>query len=197
MGKFTFIKRPFIWLGRFRHRCGYGVHSPSAFDFITGLIYEKLPYYAYGEIESKHPSSTRNRRINRLLFRLTNRYQPVTVVDIGPRSTAEYYIRAAKKDITYLTVSQYNDLSLSDDPDLLYIHDMETHLVEKCLEHSISFMKENSVMVIAGIKKNKSMKLLWEKITKDDRVSITFDLYDLGILFFDHSKIKQNYIVNF
>ena len=26
---------------------------------------------------------------------------------------------------------------------------------------------------------------------------ITFDLYDLGIIFFDKTKIKQDYIVNF
>ena len=29
------LKRPFIWLSRFRHRCGYGVHSPFAFNLIT------------------------------------------------------------------------------------------------------------------------------------------------------------------
>ena len=26
------LKRPFIWLSRFRHRCGYGVHSPFCFQ---------------------------------------------------------------------------------------------------------------------------------------------------------------------
>ena len=34
------LKRPFIWLRRFRHRCGYGVHSPFAFNLITQVIYE-------------------------------------------------------------------------------------------------------------------------------------------------------------
>ena len=45
------IKRPFIWLSRFRYRCGYGVHSPFAFSLITDVIYEKMPYYAYSSLK--------------------------------------------------------------------------------------------------------------------------------------------------
>lgn len=41
------------------------------------------------------------------------------------------------------------------------------------------------------------MKALWKKIQQDDRTGITFDLYDLGIVFFDRTKIKQHYLVNF
>ena len=41
------LKRPFIWLSRFRHRCGYGVHSPFAFNLITQVIYEYTPFYKY------------------------------------------------------------------------------------------------------------------------------------------------------
>ena len=47
------IKRPFIWLSRFRHRCGYGVHSPFAFSLITDVIYEKMPYYAYSSLKEE------------------------------------------------------------------------------------------------------------------------------------------------
>ena len=32
-----------IWLVRFRHRKGYGVHSPFAFGYITRTIYAPLP----------------------------------------------------------------------------------------------------------------------------------------------------------
>ena len=44
------LKRPFIWLSRFRHRCGYGVHSPFAFNLITQVIYESTPYYKYKDL---------------------------------------------------------------------------------------------------------------------------------------------------
>ena len=51
--------------------------------------------------------------------------------------------------------------------------------------------------VIEGIRYTKKMKALWKKIQQDDRTGITFDLYDLGIVFFDRTKIKQHYLVNF
>lgn len=35
------LKRPFIWLSRVRHRCGYGVF-PFAFELITCLSTRKL-----------------------------------------------------------------------------------------------------------------------------------------------------------
>ncbi len=35
--------RTFVWFIRFRHRKGYGVHSPFAFGYITRTIYAPLP----------------------------------------------------------------------------------------------------------------------------------------------------------
>ena len=54
-----------------------------------------------------------------------------------------------------------------------------------------------SVFVVQGICYSKKMKTLWNQLKEDERVGVTFDLYDLGLLFFDKTKIKQHYIVNF
>ena len=40
-------RHPVVWLRRFRHRCGYGVHSPFAFQLIRGVVYERGEFYAY------------------------------------------------------------------------------------------------------------------------------------------------------
>jgi hypothetical protein len=84
------IKRPFIWLSRFRYRCGYGVHSPFAFSLITDVIYEKMPYYAYSSLKKEQKKMIRERgwtkgsqKVNRFLFRLVNRVQPDTIIEVG------------------------------------------------------------------------------------------------------------------
>ncbi|GAE22340.1 hypothetical protein JCM10003_1921 [Bacteroides pyogenes JCM 10003] len=94
------LKRPFIWLSRFRHRCGYGVHSPFAFGLITDVVYERRPYYAYANLESEEKERRRKEgrikghvKVNRLLFRLVNRIQPGTIVEVGPLSVASLYMQ--------------------------------------------------------------------------------------------------------
>ena len=56
---------------RWRHRRGYGIHSPWAFALVTGVIYEKGEYYQYADLPKD--------RDVRLLFRLANDFQPKTV----------------------------------------------------------------------------------------------------------------------
>ena len=51
----------------------------------------------------------------------------------------------------------------------------------------------NSLFVVHGICYSKAMKNLWKQLQNDERVGITFDLYDVGLLFFDTTKIKQHY----
>lgn len=203
MSKLLLLKKPLIWIKRFRHRCGYGVHSPFAFNFITNIIYEKTLYYAYTDIEEnkakKYPFESK--KLNRLLFRLVNWSQPKTIVDVGGnQSNSPYYLKAAKKGAEYISVTDISTLnSIKDLPiDFLYIHyNNHAEFAKEVFYRSIEHITEKSVFVIQGIRYSQAMKKLWSDIINEDKVGITFDLYDAGIILFDKSKIKQQYIVNF
>ena len=95
------LKRPFIWLYRFRHRCGYGVHSPFAFNLITHVIYESTAYYKYEELakaqkqlelEKDKRWKYESKKVKRLLFRLVNYTQPETIVDAGTLAASALYL---------------------------------------------------------------------------------------------------------
>lgn len=203
------LKRPFIWLSRIRHRCGYGVHSPFAFELITCLIYEKAPYYAYKELEAEEKKQKRNhgkgwksesRKVKRLLFRLVNRVQPDTIVDAGVPSSSSLYLQSGKATADYTFASELSELFLEAGVpvDLLYIHKAkDPSFVEEVFRICAARSTQQSVFVIGGIHYSGAMKQLWKRLKTDDKVGITFDLYDVGILFFDKTKIKQHYIVNF
>ena len=201
------IKRPFIWLSRFRYRCGYGVHSPFAFSLITDVIYEKMPYYAYASLEKEQKRLVRERgyssgsqKVNRFLFRLVNKVQPATIVEVGRPSVASLYLQSAKPSAEYLFASDLSELFLDTDVpvDFLYLNDYRNpELLEKVFDICVRRTTLKSVFVVHGICYSKEMKALWKRLQEDERVGITFDLYDLGLLFFDKTKIKQHYIVNF
>ena len=94
------IRRPWIWLSRFRQRKGYGVHSPFAYSFIRGVVLETSAYYAYADLAPLHPWWVRWFRLypmecRRLLFRLANFAEPRTVVLRTEDEVAKKYIRAA------------------------------------------------------------------------------------------------------
>ena len=82
------FSNPLVWLVRIRHRCGYGVHSPFAFRFLTGVVYERTPYYAYATLDPALPWGMRLRRKKglHLLLRLANWLQPQVVVAPGDAS---------------------------------------------------------------------------------------------------------------
>ncbi len=120
MGSVTLaLKRPFIWLRRFRHRCGYGVHSPFAFDLITRVIYEKAPYYKYKDLAEEEEKLApekgvcweyESRKVKRLLFRLVNYARPDTLVDFGTLSASSLYLKAGKEGADYLSASSLSEL---------------------------------------------------------------------------------------
>lgn len=204
MSKIQFFKRPFIWLIRFRNRCGYGVHSPFAFDLITNVFYEKRAYYAYDRLMQQEKkmsvSADVSLKVKRLLFRMVNRIQPALLIDAGDTSVTSLYLQAAKKEIEYrkVTTSASCQLGIEEKIDLLYIHKYKDpsfveELFNKCLPHT----HEHTVFIVEGICYSRKMKLLWKEFRKNEKVFITFDLYDLGILYFDSQKNKQHYIVNF
>lgn len=87
----------------------YGVHSPFAFSLITDVIYEKMPYYAYSSLKKEQKKMIRERgwtkgsqKVNRFLFRLVNRVQPDTIIEVGRPSSTTLYLQSAKPSASYL-----------------------------------------------------------------------------------------------
>lgn len=203
------LKRPFIWLRRFRHRRGYGVHSPFAFNFITNVIYERTSYYKYDELLVSQKEQAKQKdcgwdyetgKVKRLLFRVVNYCQPVTIVDAGCLSASSLYLKAAKEGADYTAAADLSELFLEADApvDFLYVHDYRRpEFVEEVFNLCASRSTQRSVFVVEGIRYTPSMMALWKRLVRHERAGITFDLYDLGIVFFDKTKNKQDYIVNF
>lgn len=202
----AFFRRLWNWCKRFRYRCGYGVHSPSDFFLITSVVYESLPYYAYRELESSfslESSSFYRRKVNRLLFRLVNYFQPAYLVNVaGEDDLAFRYMKAA------CTSMKTNNVRVHDMKKTLQavenikgcvdmLHVGNTPFYSEVVEKMIPYMNTDACMIVGGIYTSEEKKKWWKQLKNDERVRITFDLYDIGIVLFDPKRYKQNYIVNF
>ena len=72
------------WLARWWQNMGFGIQSPTDFAFLHDVIREKMPYYAYDDIESSYPHATqRELRVRKLIFRVRNAFphEKVEVID--------------------------------------------------------------------------------------------------------------------
>lgn len=196
------LKRPVVWLMRFRHRCGYGVHSPFAFSFITDVVYEKTAYYCYAPLSEQTERLRRtdaamaqriSQRVGRLLFRIANYRQPRTIVALGRPSMAADYMQCARRSAAVCRSAE----ALPPEADLLFVDCDSADEAARQIEATSGHLNAESILVLMGIHRSAAMKHLWQQLKESQQSGITFDLYYLGIVFLDHDKIKQHYIVNF
>ena len=167
-----------VWIRRFRHRQGYGVHSPFAFHFLQDIVYEKAPYYAYRELDSHLVWSQRlrQRRGLRLLFRLSNYAQPHRL--LLPQGTALEALYLQEGCRSALLCQE----ATGADRTLCYLKHPD--------EDVLNALNNDSVLVLDDLHHNRQ----W---FRDLKAVVKFDLYDLGIAFFNPKYNEQYYIVNF
>ena len=77
------------------------------------------------------------------------------------------------------------------------LHVGNTPFYSEVVEKMIPLMNADACMIVGGIHASEEKKNWWKQLKNDERVRITFDLYDIGIILFDPKRYKQNYIVNF
>jgi hypothetical protein len=164
-----------VWLSR-AHRClGFGIQSPTDFQFVREVVNEHSPYYAYEELGMS--DSWHRRRLGKLYFRLANRFQPYYIID---KVGASDYLKAGCRKAVVDRQARQVELAI-----VSTVADAQSLL---------TLCNDRSVIVVEGIWRQKS---LWKQLVSDNRVRISFDLYYCGILMFDSKRTKQHYIINF
>ena len=171
----TQLRRWLVWLSRIHHCRGFGIQSPTDYDFVRYIVNEHWSYYAYDDLTE---SDWLRQKLGRLYFRLSNWRQPnFMIVD-----NYQKYWQAGCKKTKFLSDIETVELVRID------INDKD--LWDKML----SLSNEHSVIVVEGIWHNTPR---WRSMISDARVSITFDLYYCGIILFEKKRYKHHYTINF
>lgn len=176
---------PLVWLRRFRKRRGYGVHSPFAFNFITDVVYERWPYYAYRQLDLLHPQwvcrlRLRPVKLSRLLFRIANYAHPRRACILGGTPIAKASLQAA------VPSAQWTDSLSSPSFDFIYLDAPNADV--------LLYTHPDTVLVLDNLQTHLPF---WQQLLSDQRVAISFDLYDVGIVMFNKRLNRKDYIVNF
>ena len=172
------FRLPWIWLRRFRKRRGYGVHSPFAYQFLQQVVFERLPFYAQKGLDKKLNwcEKARKKKVCHLLFRLSNYVQPESLYMPQGAGMEYEYLQAGCKRAQLQTALKHKGKTLC--------------LLKSPDEDVCKYLDEESVLVLDNLHRHKKWFATLPAI-------VTFDLYDIGIAFFNPKHNKQHYIINF
>ena len=196
--------RSLRWLRRFRKRCGYGIHSPFAYNLVSGVIYEKGEYYCYEQLSSQRTkeNAVLREKDDRLLFRLIIHCSPVNGFVICPKIgiTADYFrAGCSKADWQFLQPDALNTLpellAHTKSIDFIYIDDAKH--TQRILNMVLPYVHDHTLIIIHHIRHNSALFEIWQLLLQQPAVRVSFDLHDFGLVYFEHRLNKENYIINY
>lgn len=191
------VQRYLHWLRRIKYCRGFGVQSPSAYRFIRYVINEHYPYYAYDELRKEMPrldSLTRKRM--ELYFRVANFRQASLWLDFCERNDViATYVGRGCHATQVRRITDLQQITADDRIEVLRI--CPTAGSEAVLEAALQQADDRTIFIIEDIGYNDTAKRMWQKLLESDITSVSYDLYYLGIAFFDRKRYKANYVVNF
>lgn len=193
------IKALVVWLQRMKHIQGFGIQSPSAFSFDRKVINDHTSYPIYAELKRVGNTLTAvERKKARLLYRI-NRFAEADRFCFYPTKLLAYesYIKAACEKTLVEEAKMLGEESESTAPDesVVYFLTVGEHC-QAFYERLRTIINSESFVIVDDIKRNAETRAFWQQILDDECVSFSFDLYHIGIAFFD-KRPKQNYIINF
>jgi predicted O-methyltransferase YrrM len=239
----------------------HGIHSPFVFYIQHEIINEKIPFYAFDDIESvraklllsqqeikvkdlgagSQNDENKKLKINQiarrslkapkdaqLLFRLAYHFKPKSILELGTSLgiTTAYLAKACPsakiisiegapsvakvatvnlKKLNVFNVKQ--QVGAFEDELKPAINSLEkldfvffdgNHRYQSTLnyfESCLPLADENSIFIFDDIYWSKEMHSAWKKIKKHPAVTVTIDVYSMGIVFFKKDQAKEEFTV--
>ena len=161
-------------------------------------------------------------KVSSLLFRLANHVHPDTIIEVG--AGLSIYAMAiacpSAQSIAITTPEACNDAILqlsakyphveirSGDEmgifmqllckqqtlDLLHI--AHTPHYREVMDAALPYVTDRTLIIIEGIRDSKDKRMWWKSLQGSPQTGISYDLGDIGLLFFDRARHKDTYWIN-
>lgn len=213
------------WIRRKRNSLGFGVQSPNDFYFVQNVLREKMHYYGYRDLRDLQRSTASSagsypEEINRLLFRLANYAHPEVIVEVGTGSglsacamaIAHFFgqcITISERGGIDDVVSAFSQIVVEEGDEvdcfcqianrlgtIEMLHVAHTEHYQEVVDYALKHVCDRTLFVIEGIRDSKEKLDWWKSLQGCKPVSVSYDIGNLGLLFFDKHRHKTAYWVN-
>lgn len=181
------------------HRGGHGIHSPFLYQFVTQVLYNKLINKSARK-ETRNISGRYKTRYGRLFYKMSQYFQPKTIVVVGTNFATAYF-RAGIFNANIIEIEannlHINRLQSALDEvktfDFLYVDcNVMNNDVKAVFFQSSLYSDNSSVIIFDNICANEGVWKAWQEICSSEQVSLSLDLFTIGIVFFNE-KLKKQY----
>ncbi len=182
-----YLKERFKHAIRFRHKRGYGVHSPFMFNLILNVIRDREKQFSYPvELEQANILNRRERKVFRLLARLIRHLHVHRIVCLGLNSS----LLASYLSMVYQEADVCDVPDGLSDADFVYIGRRTLSGIN--LPNDEKWIMEfPKYVVITDIYKDARHARLWRQLR--ERATVSVDMMWYGLLFFDPKIQKGRY----
>ncbi len=196
-------------------------------DFGAGSMHSNSKKKAVKDI-AQH--SAKSKKYGELLFRLTNKFEPNTILELGTSlGISGLYLASAAKNAKFITMEasaeqaeiaeeNFRELNLlnvevcngSFEEKLIesiqklnaldFVFFDGNHTKEATLSYFYECLKyghPESVFIFDDIHWSTGMEAAWKEIKSNPCVTVTIDLFFLGIVFFHTEQVKENFRIRF
>ncbi len=181
-------------------------------------------YSEIEELKEKHSAHLPlySEGINKLLFRLANYTQAKSIIEVGAglstyamtlgRPSARCIAITSSEPCKRAMQSLLNEhpqveIKEGDEMDIFcnliqelgtigLLHVAHTDHYREVIDAALPHVTDQSLIVIEDICSSKEKYDWWEELQKSSQTGITYDLGNIGLLFFNSSRHKNNYWIN-
>lgn len=200
---------------------GHGIHSPFVFKFVIDVLNDERLFYAFETIESIINADLNNKKFNRLLFRITDYYQPknILLIDETLGITTSYIALANTSASVYSYFSEANNIEKAKavvsackadnclfatnitekkQYDLVYVNAQNNVQLNDALQQVLPLLHPQSILIINNISSSKEIETQWLQLQTDSAVTLTINLFQIRLVFFrPENKMAQHFTIRF
>ena len=179
------LRRTWCRLRRLGHSRGFGIQSPFAYRMVTEVLCQRMPYHLYGVLESLMPDlEGRRLKVCQLLMRLANYCQsPTTYVAADVAAEEKAYVLAGCRHTRFAEKMDGCRFVV-------------VRATSASVNSVLAAVHTDMIVAMTDISEKGKLKPAWLQLKGSALAVVSFDLMDVGVVFFDPKLPHMSYQMN-